>query len=113
MIHSGDRRTQRRGAPCTARMRPGARLARASRPRLSEGQLQSIRAVMRLFVEDDLASGITPDARRYCPGCKRDQSAAGFIQYGERAACNDCATAYEIARVSGEVTSFEGFLRRG
>lgn len=114
MIRSDRKHLIGRGAPCTAgrnyrAMRPACPI----RPRLTEGQLAAIRAVMWLFVEDDLANGVAADALRPCAGCRQEQPVAGFIRYGDRTVCNACATAYEISRTSGEVSNIEGFLRRG
>src|SRR5438132_5894308 len=55
---------------------------------LTPTQVESIRAAMRVFVEDDLARGIAPSSRFYCDGCERGRPAAGFIQYGRYSLCN-------------------------
>ena len=69
--------------------------------RLSKSQLDAIRAAMELFVQDDIAQGLSPDKRLYCEACERTRPAAGFIQYDRYLFCNACATEYEIARARG------------
>jgi formate dehydrogenase maturation protein FdhE len=73
----------------------------APRHSLSTRQVSSIRAVMQLFIEDDIASGESVSERRYCHACELRRPAAGFIQYDRYAICNACATNYELARATG------------
>ncbi len=65
---------------------------------------------MRLFVEDDLANGISPRASQRCDICESPRPMAGFIRYDGRLACNDCATDYEIRRAFGQVRSIGGYV---
>ncbi len=65
---------------------------------------------MRLFVEDDLARGISPALRYYCHACRGDQPAAGFMHCGTHHLCNACATAYELAFAKGEVSELARFV---
>lgn len=114
MIRSTSTRTNGRGSPCAAGLyRLRGRSLRPAVRQLSERQIEAIHTVMQLFVEDDLANGMAGDAERDCRGCGRVRPAAGFIRYGDADVCNTCATNYELARVSGEVTTFDRFLRRG
>lgn len=69
---------------------------------------EAIAALMRLFVEDDLASGVLPDATRACDACGQQRPAAGFVQYDGRMVCNACATAYEVQRACGVARSIGG-----
>lgn len=113
-IRDEHRARVKRGAPCAggpARSRLQS-ASSAARP-VTDAQISAIRSVMQLFVEDDLAGGMAPDAQRWCERCRRDRRAAGFIRYGDSTVCNACATTYEVARVAGEVRNFDGFLRRG
>lgn len=66
---------------------------------LTREQTRAVRAVMRLFADEDLARGVARSARRLCERCRHLRRAAGFIQYGATALCNPCATAYELARL--------------
>ncbi len=36
----------------------------------------------------------------------------GFVRYGEHLLCNDCATAYEIARLRGQARCADEFVRQ-
>lgn len=78
---------------------------------LSSTQLAAIRAVMRTFVDDDLARGVSARARLCCPACQQARSLAGFIDYGRYQFCNRCATEYEVARLRSMVASPGQFVR--
>ena len=77
---------------------------------LSGNQLAAIRAVMRLFVEDDLAQGVSPRDRIECVACAAVRPAPGFVTYDGSTVCNACATAYEIDRARGLVRVIGEFL---
>lgn len=66
---------------------------------------------MRVFVDDDLARGVTPNQRLYCDPCQRPQPMLGFIQYDRYQMCNACATEYEVARARGVSLSAGQFVR--
>ena len=78
---------------------------------LSPGQVTAIRAVMRLFVEDDLEHGVSPQDSIHCDACRTAQPAPGFIRYDGDLLCNPCAVDYEIARASGLVLSAHQYIR--
>ncbi len=78
---------------------------------VSTRRLLAIRQVMRLFVEDDLARGISPSLRYYCHACREYQPAAGFMHCGTYQLCNACATTYELACAQGELQELEQFVR--
>jgi hypothetical protein len=78
---------------------------------LSPEQTAAIRAVMHIFVEDDLASGVSADQKLACDACRTEQQAPGFIQYDRHFVCNSCAGDYEIARAEGKVQSAADFVR--
>jgi hypothetical protein len=80
---------------------------RALRPE----QAAAIAAMMRLFVEDDLANGVPPTRRMNCDACQRLQPAAGFIQYDRYLFCNGCAIDYELARARGLALSAGQYVR--
>jgi hypothetical protein len=56
--------------------------------------------VMQLFVEDDLALGISPVDSVVCPACERKRQRAGAVPYGRYLVCNLCATEFEVARAT-------------
>jgi hypothetical protein len=78
---------------------------------LTPDQVAAIRAVMRLFVEDDLANGVPSGKRMYCDACQQAQPALGFIQYERHLMCNGCAVEYEVARARGMALSAGQFVR--
>lgn len=79
--------------------------------RLSHEQRAAIRAVMQIFVEDDLAGGMADVARIFCDSCRAERPAAGFIRYDQQSVCNACAVDYEIARAEGRVISADEYVR--
>jgi hypothetical protein len=78
---------------------------------LSPSQLSAVRSAMRLFIEDDLARGVSSWQRAYCDSCQRPRPAAGSIKYDRYALCNACATEYEVARARGLPLSPGQFVR--
>lgn len=78
---------------------------------LSAEQVAAIRAVMRLFVEDDLANGVAPNKRMLCDACQTAQPSLGFIEYDRHLLCNGCATEYEVARARGLALSAGQYVR--
>ncbi len=87
------------------------RTAAPSGRNLTPEQIAAIRAVMRLFVEDDIANGVPLERRMYCDACQKPQSALGFIQYDRHLLCNPCAVEYEVARARGLALSAGQFVR--
>ncbi len=83
--------------------------ALAGRRTLTAGQVVAIRAVMQLFVDEDIAKGITPDQQLDCDACDQPRPAAGYIRYGERSFCNRCALEYELQRARGIVRTASEF----
>ncbi len=86
-------------------------MGRQSAPDLTLAQVAAIRAVMQLFVEDDLAQGASPDRRFYCAACQRPRPMPGFIPYGRYQVCNACATEYEVARARHRELTIGQFVR--
>jgi hypothetical protein len=78
---------------------------------LTPNQMTAIRDAMQLFVEDDIAQGVPPQAIEYCPGCDAPRPLPGFVRYEDAALCNACATEYEIARTGGLVADAATYLR--
>lgn len=78
---------------------------------LSAEQVAAIRAVMQIFVEDDLAGGMPADRQLLCDACAVEQPAPGFIKYDQHLVCNNCALEYEIARAEGVVPSAGEWVR--
>jgi hypothetical protein len=72
---------------------------------LSREQTRAVRAVMRMFAEEDLAHGVPRRARRLCQRCHRERPAAGFIH------CNTCATAFELARLRHTASTITDWLK--
>ncbi len=79
---------------------------------LTPRQKAAVQAVMRMFVEEDLARGVSPKQRLHCAACRRPRPMPGFVRYGEHLLCNDCATAYEIARLRGQARCADEFVRQ-
>lgn len=77
---------------------------------LTPEQVRAVAAVMHLFVEDDLANGVSPSRGLWCDACERVRPAPGFIRYEQRQVCNACATEYEIQRARGLVRSIKEYL---
>ena len=77
---------------------------------LTAEQISAVRAIMRLFVEDDLAKGVSPGRRMRCIACADWRSAPGFIRYEQLDFCNDCAGAFETARLRGLVRTAAQYL---
>ncbi len=80
---------------------------------LTRGQLAAVHNVMRLFVDDDLARGVSPEQLMECDACRTARPMPGFIRYGSHRLCNPCATDYEVARIGGQVECAEQFVREG
>src|SRR5579885_3057821 len=89
----GAREPVRRAAGAQAAQGPIA-VGRA----LTPNQVEAIRAIMRLFVDDDLGRGLDPRARLHCDRCESPQPAAGSVRYGRFTFCNACSTEFELAR---------------
>jgi hypothetical protein len=51
-------------------------------------QIEAIAAVMQLFVDDDIANGVSPKATRVCDACGQQRPSPGFVRYDERELCN-------------------------
>jgi hypothetical protein len=79
---------------------------------LTPGQIDAVRAAMQIFVEDDLHRGITVAHRRWCVACAAHRPSPGFVTYEQRSFCHPCATAYELARLSGAVSGPADYLQR-
>ncbi|MFN0143832.1 MAG: hypothetical protein ACKVP6_10370 [Mycobacterium sp.] len=94
--------------------RPIGRRTRSTPPTgrdLSAEQITAIQAVMRLFIEDDLANGVLSRKRMFCDACQQPRPALGFIQYDRHLVCNECAVEYEVARARGLALSAGQFVR--
>lgn len=77
---------------------------------LTPTQEAAIRAVMQLFLDDDLAAENGPQEPRWCDRCAASRPGAGAVRYDTGSVCNDCATAYELARAGGRCRSLAEFL---
>src|SRR5579884_2987271 len=73
-------------------------------------QLAAIEATMRLFVEDDLASGVSPRRKIFCDACHQARPMPGFVRYDRYLLCNPCATDYEVARIRGVALTIDQFV---
>ncbi|MER3419032.1 MAG: hypothetical protein C4290_00230 [Chloroflexota bacterium] len=94
----------------TRRTRTGRR--HPTRRQVTSRQRAAVQAVMRLFVEEDLAQGVSPHQLLDCAACRRPRPMPGFIRYGRHLLCNECATEYEIARLRGQTRCADEFVRR-
>ena len=79
---------------------------------LTPSQVEAIRTVMRLFVDDDTASGVDPRCTLLCHRCAAPRRAIGSVRYDRLTFCNACSTEYEIARARGLVESAAQYLER-
>ena len=66
---------------------------------------------MRVFVEDDLANGISPRKQMVCDACHDLRPLPGAMQYDRYLVCNECAIDYEVARVRGTALTIGQFVR--
>jgi hypothetical protein len=78
---------------------------------LTRSQEAAIRATVRLFARDDVAHGISANARMYCDACERPRPAAGSIHYERYVLCNGCAVEYEVAQARGTLASVGQYVR--
>ena len=78
---------------------------------LTSDQLGAVRAIMRRFVDDDLANDVTAAVRMFCDACQESRPAPGFIRYDRHLLCNICATEFEVARLRGVLLSAGQFVR--
>ncbi|HLZ71612.1 MAG TPA: hypothetical protein VKV26_17050 [Dehalococcoidia bacterium] len=90
---------------------PAQRAAQVGRA-LTPGQIEAIRAVMRLFVEEDAARGVDPRSSLPCHRCQSPRRAMGSVRYDRLTFCNECAVEYEIARARGAAESPAEFCER-
>ena len=105
-------RSRDRARARTGRGRASERPRESREPRtLTAQQTAAIRAVMRLFVDDDIAKGVSHDQRLHCDACERARPAPGYIRYDGRVFCNSCAIEYELARARGLIRTVTQFLR--
>lgn len=74
-------------------------------------QVAAVRAVMRAFRDEDLGSGISTAQWLHCDGCRDKRPLPGAIRYEGAFLCNDCATAYEIARLRRQIGTAAHFIR--
>ncbi len=80
---------------------------------LTPGQIEAIRVVMRLFVDEDAARGVDPRSSLTCHRCQAPRRAIGSVRYERLTFCNECAVEYEIARARGAADSPVEFCERG
>jgi hypothetical protein len=79
---------------------------------VTKGQVEAITEAMRLIAEDDRQRGIDRSAPFTCGACGRQRSMVGSVDYQGIRLCNDCATGYELARMTHSVTSCEEYARQ-
>lgn len=73
-------------------------------------QIAAVRAVMQLFVEEDLETGVSPRQQMHCVRCARLRPLPGFLVYDGLRLCNACATDFELARICGSAHTAAEFL---
>lgn len=115
-------RGERRVNPATQNRREKeserVQVSDAGRAELVEKTSTSVRAVMRCFVDDDIAQGVTGEF--HCPACAQEKPNAGainYVVYGTAKGkspnfCNDCSTDFEISRLSRADVSPLEFLQQ-
>lgn len=79
---------------------------------LTPGQVEAIRAVMRLFVDDDTAHGVDPRSTLFCHRCGASRRAIGSVRYERLTLCHECSVEYEITRARGLVEGAFEFVER-
>jgi hypothetical protein len=77
---------------------------------LSLAQIAAAQAIMHLFVEEDLAGGLSFQQEIRCDACEQGRPQPGAIPYERWLFCSGCATAYELARLSGVVDTAAAFV---
>jgi hypothetical protein len=79
---------------------------------LTPAQVEAIRAVMRLFVDDDMANGVDVRSTLFCHRCQATRRAIGSVRYDRFTFCNDCSTEYEITRARSLVDTPSEYIDR-
>jgi hypothetical protein len=79
---------------------------------VTKGQVEAITEAMRLIAEDDRQRGIERSAPFTCGACAQQRSMVGSVDYGGIRLCNDCATGYELARITHSVTTCEEYAHQ-
>lgn len=87
---------------------PTAAVGRA----LTPGQIASIRAVMRLFIDDDVAGGVDPRLTLFCNRCGTPRQAIGSVRYDRATFCHECCVEFEVTRARGLVESAAEYVLR-
>jgi hypothetical protein len=76
---------------------------------ITDGQRRAVAEAMRVILEDDLERA-DPRQPFACPGCGLRRDAAGSVEYEQTRLCHECATRFELARVSGTLRSSSEFV---
>jgi len=79
---------------------------------LTPGQVEAIRTVMQLFVDDDTARGVDTRTTLLCHRCQAPRRAIGSVRYDRFTFCNECSTDYEITRARGLVETPNDYYER-
>ena len=79
---------------------------------LTPQQIEAIRAVMRLFIDDDLSRGVDPRLTLTCDRCGVPRQAIGSVRYERATLCHECCVEFEIARARGIVEAATDFVTR-
>ncbi len=79
---------------------------------LTPGQVEAIRVVMRLFVDEDLEHGVDPRSTLLCNRCAAARRAIGSVRYDRYVLCHECSVEFEIARARGLVDVAGEFIER-
>jgi len=69
--------------------------------KVTDEQMEAIRETMRIIAEEDEARGVDPAASFDCARCRQARPRIGSVDYEGVRMCNDCATRFEVARLSG------------
>ncbi len=77
---------------------------------VTKGQYEAITEAMRLIVEEDRERGIDSLSEFVCAACARPRTMVGSVEYDGIRLCNDCATAFEVARVDHTAGSCAEFV---
>jgi hypothetical protein len=79
---------------------------------ITDAQRAAVSEAMRIILEDDLQRA-EARAAFSCAGCGRKRDGAGSVEYEGTQLCHECATRFELARVSGALRSSSEFLAHG
>jgi hypothetical protein len=67
---------------------------------VTQGQFEAVTEAMKLIIQEDRERGLDATMKFICPACGDLRTRMGSVEYEGLRICNDCATGYEVARIS-------------